>query len=223
MFALTLYPDLADPRDTLNLIATEQLPYLVGLFVMAGVLGAALSTANGGALAVSAVLGRNVLLRNIVMPYEERKAAQLHETVEELNVDWHQLDNRLLNIARIMLLPVFGVSMWLAYVKPEPGVMLVLAFDVVFAGCLAPLVFGVYWKKANVYGALASVIVGSGLRLLLFMGIPTVEPGLDTLIPPLISFPLMFVVSYLTQKTDHPKWEINNYAATEEELARGIM
>jgi SSS family solute:Na+ symporter len=223
LFALTLYPDLADPRDTLNLIATEQLPYLVGLFVMAGVLGAALSTANGGALAVSAVLGRNILLRNIVMPYEERKAAQLHETVEQLNVDWHQLDNRLLNIARIMLLPVFGVSMWLAYVKPEPGVMLVLAFDVVFAGCLAPLVFGVYWKKANVYGALASVIVGSGLRLLLFMGIPTVEPGVDTLIPPLISFPLMFVVSYLTQKTDHPKWEIINYAATEEELARGIM
>lgn len=221
---LALYPNIEDPRNILNEIAVNNLPYLVGLFVMAGVLGAALSTANGGALAVSAVIGRNILHRNILMPYEERKAAAAGKTLEEMNVDWHALDNRLLNIARFMLLPVFGVSMWLAYVRPEPGVMLVLAFDVVFAGCLAPLVFGVYWKKANVWGALASVIVGSGIRLLLQMGIPvTVEPGLETMIPPLISFPLMFIVSYLTQKEDHPKWEIINYAATEEELARGTM
>lgn len=224
LMGLYLYPDIEDSRNILNEIAVNNLPYLVGLFVMAGVLGAALSTANGGALAVSAVIGRNILHRNILMPYEERKAAAAGMTLDEMNVDWHRLDNRLLNIARVMLLPVFAVSMWLAYIRPEPGVMLVLAFDVVFAGCLAPLVFGVYWKKANVWGALASVIVGSGIRLLLQMGIPvTVEPGLETMIPPLISFPLMFIVSYLTQKTDHPKWEIVNYAATEEELARGTM
>jgi solute:Na+ symporter, SSS family len=223
LMGLALYPNIDDPRNILNEIATNNLPYLVGLFVMAGVLGAALSTANGGALAVSAVIGRNILHRNVLMPYEERKAAAAGKTLDEMNLDWHRLDNRLLNIARFMLLPVFAVSMWLAYVKPEPGIMLVLAFDVVFAGCLAPLVFGVYWKKANVWGALASVIVGSGIRLLLFMGIPAVTPGLDTLIPPLISFPLMLIVSYFTQKEDHPKWEIINYAATEEELARGTM
>ena len=229
IMGLALYPDLADKALTLNLIATEHMPYLVGLFILAGVLGAGMSTANGGALAVSAVIGRNILLRNIVMPYEERKAARLHETVEELNVDWRGLDARLLTIARIGLLPVFAVSLWYAFIEPNPGVMLALAFDVVLAGCFAPLVFGIYWKKANVYGALASVIVGSSLRLFLFpdvmlaVGLEPLLTGLETIIPPVVSFVLMAVVSILTQERQPGKWEIINYAATEEELARGTM
>jgi Na+/proline symporter len=229
LMGLALYPDLVDRTETINLIAIDHMPFLVGLFMMAGVLGAGMSTANGGALAVSAVIGRNVLLRNIVMPYEERKAARLHESVEELNVDWHRLDQRLLSIARIGLLPVFAASVWYAYVEPNPGVMLALAFDVVLAGCFAPLVLGIYWKKANTYGALASIIIGSGLRVLLFpdvlaaLGLPPLEPGLATIIPPIVSFILMVGVSIATQERQPSKWEIINYEATEEELARGTM
>ena len=225
LMAITLYPDVEDARSVLNLIAVNNLPYIVGLFVMAGVIGAGLSTANGGALAVSAVLGRNILHRNILLPYERRKAAAKGWTMEQLETDWHRLDQNLLTYARLALIPVFAICMWLAYVKPEPGVMLVLAFDVVFAGCLAPLVYGVYWKKANSWGALASVIIGSGLRVIFFIDANSAEPvlaaGLDTLIPPIVTFTLMPIVSLLTQKQEVGKWEVIGQVPTDEEVARG--
>ncbi|MEZ5364361.1 MAG: hypothetical protein R2748_18995 [Bryobacterales bacterium] len=33
----------------------------------------------------------------------------------------------------------------LALYRPEPGLLLVLAFDILFAGCVVPLFAGVYW------------------------------------------------------------------------------
>jgi Na+/proline symporter len=120
-----------------------------------------------------------------------------------------------------MLIPVFLAAIALAIVRPEPGILLVLAFDVVFAGCLAPLVYGLFWPKANVTGALVSVFVGSGLRLLLFLGIPPVEPGLDTLIPPIVTFILMPIVSLATYKTDVPKHHVVNEIPDDEMVARG--
>jgi Na+/proline symporter len=221
LMAFALYPDLADPRDTLIGLAQNDLPYIVGLFILAGVLGAGLSTANGGALAVSAVFGRNIFHRNILLPYERRKAAKLGKSVEDLNLDWHELDRKLLNYARLMLIPVFAAAWALAIVRPEPGVLLVLAFDVVFAGCLAPLVYGLFWPKANITGALTSVFVGTGLRLLFFLGIPPLEPGLDTLIPPIVTFILMPLVCLATYKTDIPKFHVVNEVPSDEMVARG--
>jgi Na+/proline symporter len=231
LMAFQFLPEIDDPRSVIVLAATA-MPLVIGLFVMAGVIGAGLSTANGGALAVSAVFGRNILHRNILLPLHRRKAKKLGVSVEELAVDWHVLDNRLLWWARLMLIPVMAFSVWLAYVKPEPGVMLVLAFDVVFAGCLIPLTLGIYWKKANAYGALAAVVVGSVLRLILFFSvgnpaygifyIPEHLAGLETLIPPVVSLLVMVPVSLLTQKQDPPKYEVIFEAPSEEEVARAI-
>ena len=65
-------------------------------------------------------------------------------------------DRKLLIISRLMAIPVVAFAIYLAHVKPEPGILLVLAFDVVFAGCLVPLTLGIYWKKANTPGALSA-------------------------------------------------------------------
>jgi Na+/proline symporter len=232
LMAFQLFPDVEDPRSIIVLASTVAMPFLLGLFVMGGVIGAGLSTANGGALAVAAVFGRNIFHRNILLPLHRRKAKKLGVTVEDLAVDWHVLDNRLLWWARFMLIPVMGAAVWLAYIKPEPGIMLVLAFDVVFAGCLVPLTLGIYWKKANRWGALAAVIGGSILRLVLFLSvgnpdfgifyIPEHLAGIDTMIPPVFSLALMVPVSLLTQKQDPPKHEVIFETPTEEEVARAI-
>ena len=100
--------------------------------------------------------------------------------------------------------------------------MLVLAFDVVFAGCLVPLTLGLFWKKANSYGALAAVVVGSVLRLILFFTIPEHLAGLDTLIPPVVSLMVMVPVSLMTQKQDPPKHEVINEIPSDEDVARAI-
>ncbi|UCF89800.1 MAG: hypothetical protein JSW39_15995, partial [Desulfobacterales bacterium] len=172
LMAFKLLPasEIKDPRTVLPMVAVTTLPFLLGLFVLVGPLAAGLSTANGGGLAISAVFSRNIFHRNILQPYLARKARISGKPVQE--EDWRVWDRRLLWWARFLLIPVFFVAGWLAYVKPEPGIMLVLAFDVVFAGCLVPLILGIYWKPANSWGALSAVVVGSILRLILYITIP---------------------------------------------------
>ncbi|MBW2312349.1 MAG: hypothetical protein JRF35_14995, partial [Deltaproteobacteria bacterium] len=165
------------------------------------------STADGGILGVSAVLGRNILQRNILLPLERRRKEAERGVGRELTDEQAKIisDRKLLVAARAMAIPVVAVAIFIAVVKPEPGILLVLAFDVVFAGCLVPLTLGIYWKKANTPGALTAVFVGSILRLILFYQIPEHLAGLDTLIPPVVSLIVMVPVSLMTQKKYPPK------------------
>jgi len=200
LMAFKLLPaGIEDGRTILPIIALSYVPFVVGLGIMVGVVAAGLSTADGGMLAIAAVWGRNIIQRNILQIWRR------HYTHEEREA----LDRRLLWISRMMGIPVMILAVLLAWIKPEPGIMLVLAFDVVFAGCLVPLVLGMFWKKANSWGALAAVIVGSILRLILYIKIPPALAGLDTLIPPLVSLAVMVPVCLLTQKQDPPKHEVN--------------
>ncbi len=198
--AIELLPGLADPRLALATVATDVLPFAAGLFILVGIIAAGLSTADGGMLGVSAVFGRNILQRNILKVWKKQYTHEERAT----------LDRKLLWFTRLMGIPVMAAAVAVAWWKPEPGIMLVLAFDVVFAGLLVPLTLGIYWKKANTYGAMSAIVVGSVLRLILFFTIPERLAGLDTMIPPVVSLLVMVPVSLLTQKQDPPKHEVIN-------------
>ena len=75
----------------------------------------------------------------------------------------------------------------IAYVRPEPGLLLVVAFDIVFAGCVIPLFLGVYWSRATQGGAIASIVTGTVARALGYFVVPASLAGLDTLLPPVLS------------------------------------
>jgi len=124
----------ADPRMTLPIMSTQQLPYWMGVMVFVGVLGASMSTANGAILVISVVLARNVVQRF-------RTA-----TIE---------DSQMLRLSRLMAVPVGAAAALLAFVRPEPGILLIVAFDIVLAGCVVPLFAGVYWPKATSAGGAA--------------------------------------------------------------------
>ena len=190
LMGLSLFPDIADSREVLPQISMTVLPFILGLFTLAGVIGAGLSTANGGLLAICAVFARNILQRNILRTRREKMGEE----------EMKRFDYKLLVYTRLMGIPVMAAAITLAYFKPEPGIMLVLAFDVVFAGCFVPLTLGLFWKKANTPGALAAIIVGSLTRLILYFTIPEHLAGLDTMIPPVVSLLVMVPVSLLTQK-----------------------
>jgi len=199
LMAFKLLPaGIEDYRTVLPILATGYMPFAAGLFIMVGVVAAGLSTADGGMLGVSSVWTRNIIQRNIIKVWKK------HFTDE----DRAALDSRLLIITRLMGIPVMAFAVTLAWLMPEPGIMLVLAFDVVFAGCLVPLTLGLYWKKANAYGALSAMIVGTVLRVILFFTIPEHLAGADTLIPPVVSLVVMVVVCLYTQKQDPPKHEV---------------
>lgn len=163
--------EVADPRMVLPTLAGK-VPYWLGALTMIGVVGASMSTCCGVILATSAVISHNVIQR-----WSGR------------SMD----DEYLLRLTRIVALPMTAGGAYFAYIRPEPGTLLVLAFDIVLAGCVLPLIAGVYWKKANLTGAMASIIVGTATRIACVYLVPESLAGLDTLLPPVIGTAAFFV------------------------------
>ena len=164
----------------LPILGVTVLPYWMGVFVFIGVLGASMSTANGAMLVISVVLARNVFQR-----YSNTEIT----------------DSRMLMLSRVLALPTAAAAAIFAWLRPEPGILLVVAFDIVFAGCVAPLLFGVYWPKANRAGAIAAIMVGTITRLIAHFVTPPQWAGLDTLVPPVLSCIAFYLTCQLTWKT----------------------
>jgi solute:Na+ symporter, SSS family len=76
--------------------------------------------------------------------------------------------------------PITLVGLFFAVRVPEAGILLTLAFDVLFAGLLVPFVLGLYWRVANGVAALAAIVAGTTTRLLLFALVPTVYAAENT-------------------------------------------
>lgn len=220
LMGLKLYLSIADPRMVMPLIAMEHMPFILGLLMVAGVIGAGASTANGGILGVATVMGRNMVQKNILRWIREAKGEKL--MVEHTEEARRKFDAKLLLISRIMAIPVLIMGIWVGYVKPEPGMLLALAFDVVLAGCFMPLLLGVHWKKANTPGAMAGIISGSLLRLYLHFTIPEHLIGLETIIAPLVSLVFTVAFSLMTQKTHAPKHHVVNEVPDDADVLAGI-
>ena len=206
--ALFFLPNIADPFLSYPELALNHMPFAVGATLLMGVLGASMSTANGGLLAISSVISRNLIQRDILRGLQKKPGME---------------DKKLLMTTRIFTLPMMVAAFILAYMLPQPGIYLIVAFDIVFAGALAPLTLGLFWKKANMPAAVASLIAGTILRLVLFFTIPVDLVGLDTMIPPPISFAIFIGVALATQKK-YPgvqRHGVVDYVPPEEDIIRG--
>jgi len=192
---ISMVTNVADPRMVLPTMAVNILPYWIGVLVFVGVLGASMSTANGAILVISVVLAKNV--------------------VERWRPSAVQGDSGMLRLARLMALPTAAAAGLVAWVRPEPGILLIVAFDIVLAGCVVPLFAGVYWAKANQSGAIASILVGTSARLIAHFVTPAAWAGLDTLIPPLLSGVAFYVTCQMTWKTEENRHFVLNEALQE--------
>ena len=66
IIALYYLPGLENPFTAMPDLAINHMPFAVGAALLMGVLGAAMSTANGGLLAISSVISRNLIQRDIL-------------------------------------------------------------------------------------------------------------------------------------------------------------
>ena len=57
-------------------------------------------------------------------------------------------------------------------VPGKTGYLLIVAFDIMFAGCVVPMFAAVYWKACKPTAAFASLISGSLVRLILEFSLP---------------------------------------------------
>jgi solute:Na+ symporter, SSS family len=218
IFALTMLPNIKDHFLIYPEMATTAVPVWIGLFMCSGVLGAATSCANGGILAISSVIGRNLIQRDLLSGWLKKG---------------HMGNRRLLLVVRGVMTPVMVGAFILCWQSPQPGKYLTLAFDIVLAGALVPLVGGMFWKKANTPAALACMFVGSITRLIgfLYMNSYFFHPsanalsyaGIETMIPPVLGIVTFVSVALLTQK-EHPGellFGIVNYIPPEEDVVIG--
>lgn len=181
------------------------IPPVITLLVISAVITASLSTADGAILGTSSVLAQNV--------FRVRATSDVQPPSSQ-----PRRGDKLLLMTRLMTIPITLLGIFFAIRVPQTGILLLLAFDVGFAGLLVPLVGGLFWPKATKPAAIACILVGSLTRLVLFVLMPvafgndntllyipnnifTKEfDGIPTLLSPLIGLVVFVVVSNLTSK-----------------------
>ncbi|MEO0925730.1 MAG: sodium:solute symporter family protein [Cyanobacteria bacterium J06643_13] len=212
LIALSAPQILADRGITpegpvLYALLSDVAPPLLGLLVIVAILSASLSTADGAILGTSSVIAHNI----IGIRSDDHNAA----------------GDRLLLITRVMAFVITIMGVFFALKVPATGVLLLLAFDLSFAGLVVPLAGGLYWRKATWQGALACIILGSLTRLILFVLMPTAFgidntllyipnsilttdfDGFPTLISPLIGLAAFIIVSMMTGKNKVTREYVN--------------
>ncbi len=169
------------------------LPYVVSGLVAAGGLAAALSTADGLLLTIANALSHDLYYKMI---------------------DPNASTTKRVTISKALLVVVAIVAAYVTSLKPGDILFLVgAAFSLAASAFFPPLVLGVFWKRANKWGAIAGMAAGLGvcvyymLRTYPFftnMGVPKMDLwfGLSPVSAGMFGLPVglltIFIVSLLT-------------------------
>ncbi|MBN1493783.1 MAG: sodium:solute symporter family protein [Candidatus Omnitrophica bacterium] len=135
-----IFPDLSDPEHIMPTLAMKFLsPVMVMLFIGA-LISAIMSSADSSLLAATSLTTNNIILR-------------LFPTIKE---------ERVLPLARIITVIMAILSMGVALYVKQIYDLMVNSWATLFVGIFVPVTAALYWKKANVWAAWASMIFGTG-------------------------------------------------------------
>lgn len=167
-----IIPDLTIPDTVIPTLMIKVLPpFAAGIF-LAAPLAAIMSTVNSQLLQSSATLIKDLYLS--IKP-------------EQINNQ-----NRLTRLSTLVTLILGGIVVMCAINPPDMLIWLnLLAFGGLQVVFLWPLILGLYWQKANAYGALASIIAGVGSYVLLLIIKPNMY-GFQPIVPSLILSGIVF-------------------------------
>ena len=125
------------------------LPYVVSGLVAAGGLAAALSTADGLLLTIANALSHDLYYKMI---------------------DPHASTARRVTISKALLVVVAIIAAYVTSLKPGDILFLVgAAFSLAASAFFPPLVLGVFWKRANKWGAIVGMAAGLGVCIYYMM------------------------------------------------------
>ena len=149
--------DAREVQRILPELILNRTPLWAQALFFGALLSAILSTASGALLAPTAICTENVL-----RPFYP-----------------HMSDRQFLLLLRTVLV-TFSLAALLFALNSKSTMyeMVQNAYKVTLVSCIVPLAFGVYWKRANVQGAVLSVVLGLGS----WMAMETLSP--DATVPP---------------------------------------
>ena len=176
------------------------LPYVVSGLVAAGGLAAALSTADGLLLTIANALSHDLYYKMI---------------------DPQASTTRRVTISKALLVVVALAAAYVTSLKPGDILFLVgAAFSLAASAFFPALVMGVFWKRANKWGAITGMVAGLGLCMYymyntypFFGGIPANEWfGMGPITAGVFGVPVgiltIFVVSLLTPEPSREVQEL---------------
>lgn len=199
--------------DVVVLAAPEigGLPYVVSGLVAAGALAAALSTADGLLLTLSNALSHDTLLRSV----SSRMGA-----------------GRQVILSKVLLLVVAFTAAWAATRTPADILFLVgAAFSFAASTFFPVLVMGIFWKRANKWGATAGMLAGLATTVFymvqtqpwlreMVLGIPRsiplelwwgIQPIAAGVFGAAVAFVVIVLVSWLTPQPDEVTGQMVDY------------
>ncbi|MFD2044230.1 sodium/pantothenate symporter [Ornithinibacillus salinisoli] len=190
VFARPIIPGIDVGDKVMPLIALETMPAWLAGIVLAAPMAAIMSTVDSLLLLVSSTIVKDVYL-NYVQP----------------NASMNRVKGLSMGITAVL-----GIIVFLMALDP-PNLIIWLnlfAFGGLEAAFIWPVVMGLYWKKGNKFGALASMIVGVGLYILSDFNLFTQPFGMHAVVLPIVvAFFAYVFVSLATQKLTSNEMELS--------------
>lgn len=185
IIASVTMPGLTDPETVIPQLAIAHLhPVAIAVFVGA-LLAAIMSSADSSLLAAASVFSTNIL------PLFKPGSS-----------------DRLRLLATRLAIPVFGTFAVYIALKVQVVFNLILDANSIILVCVTiPFVVGVWWKRANRSGALASMAMGFVTWILVIQYAPEYPGDLLGLLVGLIT---ILIVTPLTQESDPPTKLLNS-------------
>ena len=181
VMARGVFPDITDYDSVIPIITLKVLPWYLAALVLAAPMAAIITTVNAQFLLISSALIKDLLFNSKVVK-EKITGRKVPIFVYGVNI---------LVIMLIMLLSM----------RPPSLIVNVnlFAFGGLEATFLWPILLGLYWKKAEKYGAISSILLGliSYILIKTVYVIKFIEPVIISL---LISFIAFVIVSYIMNK-----------------------
>lgn len=180
VFARPVMPGIEIGDKVMPMLTLDVLPPVLAGIVLAAPMAAIMSTVNALLILVS-----STVVKDIYLNYINPKASDA------------QIKKR-----SFWVTTVIGIAVVLfALNPPELLIMLNLfAFGGLESAFLWSVVFGLYWKKANKYGSIASMIVGLILYVFIYKYHENIFGMHSVTIPIIASFFVFIIVSVIAQK-----------------------
>lgn len=186
-FGRAIIPDLAVGDMIMPALILKVLPPLAAGIFLAGPLAAIMSTIDSQLILASATIVKDLYLNYINPGCKDREGG-----------------NMLIHRLSFWTTGILGIIVFAASFDPPDLIVWInlFAFGGMQAAFLWPLVLGLYWKRANSSGALASMFAGVASYFYLAVYVKRVA-GMHVIVPTLgIALAAFFIFSFLGKKPD---------------------
>jgi SSS family solute:Na+ symporter len=144
MCAKVLLPEIASRDQVFSSMVLLTLPPGISGLVTAAALAAIMSTASGTLIASATVVDKDIV--EIVMKVEYGAENEVRRS-------------------RLFLLGLGLIAIGLACVMQDVVAALTIAYDILVGGLLIAIVGGLFWRRGNIQGAMASMVCGIGVTI----------------------------------------------------------